>query len=73
MAQKPRLNNSRKPALVPERAVLCSLDADAASALVVAVADVAIVVDQHGIIKSVAQDGGSIAAESWVGKPWAET
>jgi transcriptional regulator PpsR len=55
---------------------LGTLDADTASAALVAASDVALVLDAAGIILDVAHNGIEIAREgvtSWVGRAWIET
>lgn len=57
---------------------LGDLDADAAAALITAAADVALILDEAGVIRDVAFSSEELAAEfsghgSWLGQPWIET
>lgn len=55
---------------------LGSLDADAAARLITAAADVALVVDAHGVIQDIAFGASDAAIEGgaeWVGRPWTDT
>ena len=52
------------------------LDAESAANLIAAAADVALVVDVHGVIRDVACGSDEFAQEScknWVGRPWIDT
>jgi transcriptional regulator PpsR len=56
--------------------LLADLDADAAGALITAAADVALIVDRHGVIRDLALGSEALAADGcqkWLGKPWIET
>jgi transcriptional regulator PpsR len=55
---------------------LGNLDAEAAAALIVAAADVALILDPAGAVLDVAFDGEEISLdgfEHWLGRPWAAT
>ena len=59
------------------RTSLGHLDADAAAGLVVASADLALVLDEQGAVRDVSFGSDELArdlavAESWVGRPWIE-
>jgi transcriptional regulator PpsR len=58
------------------KTALGHLDAEAAARLVSAAADVALVVDQHGVIRDLAVNSDELADEDcrqWVGRPWTQT
>lgn len=57
------------------RSDLAHLDAQSAAALISAAADIALVVDRRGVIRSVSQgaDPAFGGADEWVGRPWVET
>lgn len=60
------------------RKSLGDLDADAAAALITAAADVALILDEGGVIRDVAFSSEELATEfsghgSWLGQPWIET
>ena len=53
-----------------------SLDADVAGALIAAAADVALVMDEGGVIRDVAFGSEELLShgyQAWLGKPWADT
>lgn len=55
---------------------LGDLDAEAAATLIAAAADIALIVDAHGIIKDVAFGSDELSAEwqgKWLGRPWTAT
>ncbi len=57
---------------------LGNLDAEAAAILITAAADVALIIDEHGVIRDVAFNSEDLAAEmegeeSWLGRPWLDT
>ena len=59
------------------RTALGAIDAEAAAALVSAAADIALILDQHGVIKDVSISEQSLADElpgyvTWLGKRWAD-
>ncbi|MBS0644339.1 MAG: transcriptional regulator PpsR [Proteobacteria bacterium] len=59
------------------RTALGAVDAEAAASLVSAAADIALILDQHGVIKDVSISDQSLADElpgyvNWLGKAWAE-
>jgi len=60
------------------RTSLGDLDADAAAALITAAADIALILDEAGIIRDLACNSEELAgalpkAASWLGQPWIET
>jgi transcriptional regulator PpsR len=55
---------------------LGDLDAEAAATLIAAAADIALIVDRHGVIRDVAFGNEELAAEwnhRWLDRPWLET
>lgn len=57
---------------------LGNLDAEAAAILITAAADIALIIDEHGVIRDVAFNSEDLAAEmegeeSWLGQPWLDT
>lgn len=55
---------------------LGTLDADTASAVIAAAADVALVLDEQGVIRDLAVGSDDLPADEcrqWVGKPWLQT
>ena len=55
---------------------LGTLDAEAASALITAAADIALIVDRKGTIRDIAFGSDDLSAEvrgEWLGKPWVDT
>ncbi|MHB2167137.1 transcriptional regulator PpsR [Alsobacter sp. R-9] len=68
-------NDSAKPFAAPTES-LAGLGPEAAAVLIAAAADVAVVVDRHGVVKDVAlgsEDLGREGYAAWVGRPWVET
>lgn len=66
-----------KSFLAPQKS-LGELDADAAAALISAAADMALVLDDKGIIRDVAFSSDELSQafaghEAWLGRPWVET
>mgnify|MGYP001811403392 CR=1 FL=1 len=60
------------------RKTVGDLDADAAAALISAAADIALILDDKGVIRDVAFSNEELAREfaahgSWLGQPWIET
>ncbi|WP_198369196.1 transcriptional regulator PpsR [Roseomonas rosulenta] len=60
------------------RVSLGDLDADAAAALISAAADIALILDEHGIIRDVAFSSEELSREfashgNWLGQPWIDT
>jgi transcriptional regulator PpsR len=61
--------------LAPQRS-LGALDAEAAACVIAAAADIALIVDEKGVICDVSVSGDDMALEGyrkWVGRSWAET
>jgi transcriptional regulator PpsR len=61
--------------LAPKKS-LGNLDVEAAAKLITAAADVALVVDAHGVIRDLAFSNEELAKEggsTWLGQPWTET
>ena len=57
---------------------LGNLDAEAAAILISAAADIALIIDEAGVIRDAAFNSGDLAQEmegqeSWLGRPWVET
>ena len=66
-----------KTFLAPRKS-LGDLDADAAASLVSAAADMALVVDEQGVIRDIAFSSQELSKtlgghQAWLGRPWAET
>jgi transcriptional regulator PpsR len=66
-----------KTFLAPRKS-LGDLDADAAASLVSAAADMALVVDEQGVIRDIAFSNQELSKalgghQTWLGRPWAET
>lgn len=64
-----------KPFKLPKK-FLGDLDAEVAAKLVVASADVALIVDGKGVIRDLALDSRDLVQdgfESWIGRPWIDT
>lgn len=60
------------------KATLGELDADAVAELIAAAADIALIVDESGVIQDVAIAADDLAGdlrghERWIGKPWVDT
>jgi transcriptional regulator PpsR len=58
------------------RKSLGDLKADVAAKLIASTADLALVLDNKGVIRDIAYDGEELAkeeCEAWVGRPWVET
>ena len=55
---------------------LGELDADSAAALIAVCSDVALIVDEHGIIRDLSFGSDEFSKDGhldWVGKPWVQT
>ncbi|MEM7043867.1 MAG: transcriptional regulator PpsR [Pseudomonadota bacterium] len=55
---------------------LGSIDVEATARLITAAADIALVLDRHGVIQDLAFDSQALdleGAEKWIGKPWIDT
>lgn len=77
MAQEAKAESQVKAFSTPQKS-LGDLDADAAAALISAAADIALILDESGIIRDVAFSNEELAGEfaaheSWLGQPWIET
>jgi len=58
------------------RTTLGDLDAEAAARVIAAFADVALILDQHGVVRDVAVTKGDLTLDDsagWIGRPWADT
>lgn len=76
MSDKPSKGRGHVKAFGAPRKTLGELDADAASSVIAAASDIALVLDRDGVIRDVAFGSEELSHEDyakWLGQPWADT